>query len=108
MGPAFSALARLRFLRGTPFDPFGYSGERRTERALIAQYEALVDELLARLDASNHALAVELAWLPEHIRGFGHVKELSVRAAREQRELLLAKLRGQQPARVIPIRPRAA
>jgi indolepyruvate ferredoxin oxidoreductase len=108
MGPVFSALARLRFLRGTPFDPFGYTGERRTERALIAQYEALVDELLARLDASNHAVAVELAWLPEHIRGFGHVKEASVRAAREQREQLLAKLRGQQPARVIPIRPRAA
>ena len=104
----FSVLARFKFLRGTPLDPFGYSLERRTERALIGEYESVIDEVLTRLDARNHALAVELACLPEHIRGFGHVKAASLEAARAQREQLLARLRGQQPARVIPIHPRAA
>jgi indolepyruvate ferredoxin oxidoreductase len=108
VGTVFRTLARFKFLRGTFFDPFGYTQERRTERALIGEYEAMIDEVLARLDARNQALAVELAWLPEHIRGFGHVKAASVRTAREQRELLLARLRDQRPARVIPIRPRAA
>jgi len=81
----FSALARLKFLRATPFNPFGYTLERRTERALIREYEATIDEVLARLDARNHAVAVELAWLPEHIRGYGHVKAASVEAARQER-----------------------
>jgi indolepyruvate ferredoxin oxidoreductase len=108
LGSVFRMLARLKFLRGTAFDPFGYTRERRTERALIREYEAMIDEALARLDARNHALAVELAGLPEHVRGFGHVKEASVRAAREQRDELLARLRGHQQARVIPIHPRAA
>ena len=104
----FSALARLKFLRATPFHPFGYTLERRTERALIREYEATIDEVLARLDARNHAVAVELAWLPEHIRGYGHVKAASVEAARQERAQLLARLRGQQEARIIPIHPRAA
>jgi indolepyruvate ferredoxin oxidoreductase len=64
--------------------------------------------VLSRLDARNHALAVELAWLPEHIRGYGHVKAASIQTAREQRTQLLEQLRGHQPARVIPIHPRAA
>jgi len=108
VGAAFRVLARFRFLRGTPFDPFGYTQERRTERALIREYEAMIDEVLARLDGRNHAVAVELGWLPEHIRGFGHVKAASVLTAREQRTQLLARLRGHQQARVIPIHPRAA
>jgi indolepyruvate ferredoxin oxidoreductase len=108
VGAVFRRLARLKVLRGTPFDPFGYTQERRTERALIREYEAMIDEVLARLDTHNHALAVELAWLPEHIRGFGHVKAASIQAAREQRAQLMDKLRGHQEARVIPIRPRAA
>jgi len=108
VGAAFAMLARFKFLRATPFDPFGYTVERRTERELIREYEAAVDEALALLDARNHAAAIELACLPEHIRGFGHVKEAGVQAARRQRESLLARLRGQQQARVIPIHPRAA
>jgi indolepyruvate ferredoxin oxidoreductase len=108
VGRVFVRLARFKFLRGTLFDPFGYTRERRTERALIGEYESMIDEVLARLDAHNHALAVELAWLPEHIRGFGHVKTASVQRAREQREQLLAQLQGKQEARVIPIHPRAA
>jgi indolepyruvate ferredoxin oxidoreductase len=108
LATAFSVLARLKFTRGTPFDPFGYSDERRTERALIGEYETMVDEVLGRLDASNHALAIELTSLPERVRGFGHVKDASLQAVREQREQLLTRLRGQQPGRVIPIHPRAA
>jgi indolepyruvate ferredoxin oxidoreductase len=108
LATVFLVLARLKFLRGTPLDPFGYSAERRTERALIGEYETMIDEVLGRLDARNHALAIELISLPERVRGFGHVKDASLRAAREQRELLLARLRGQQPGQVIPIHPRAA
>jgi len=108
VGKVFTRLARLKFLRATPFDPFGYTQERRTERALIREYESMIDEVLSRLDARNHALAVELAWLPEHIRGYGHVKAASIQTAREQRTQLLEQLRGHQPARVIPIHPRAA
>ena len=68
-------LARLKRLRGTPLDLFGYTAERRAERQLIADYEALIDELLRGLTPDNHATAVELASIPERIRGFGQVKE---------------------------------
>ena len=66
----FEMLKRFKFLRGTAFDPFGYSAERRTERQLIADYEALLDEILAGLTPQNHHLAVGLAVIPEKIRGF--------------------------------------
>src|SRR6266700_8070552 len=62
---AFRVLARMKGLRGTAFDIFGRSAERKLERALIADYESLIDELLPRLAARNHALAVELASIPE-------------------------------------------
>jgi indolepyruvate ferredoxin oxidoreductase len=75
MGTAFRLLARLKGLRGTPLDPFGRSAERRTERALISEYRACIDELLAGLTASNQSQAAEIARLPEGIRGYGHVKE---------------------------------
>ncbi|MFD0667841.1 indolepyruvate ferredoxin oxidoreductase family protein [Ramlibacter sp. MAHUQ-53] len=94
MGLAFRLLARLRFLRGTALDVFGRTGERRTERALIAEYRACVEELLAGLSAGNHALAVEIARVPEQIRGFGHVKERHLAAARPQWEALMARWRG--------------
>jgi indolepyruvate ferredoxin oxidoreductase len=74
MGTAFGLLARLKGLRGTAFDVFGYSEERRVERALIDEYRRTIEELLAGLNPGNHALAVEIARLPEHIRGYGHVK----------------------------------
>src|SRR3546814_14342200 len=73
--PAFRVLAKLKGLRGTPFDIFGYSAERKAERRLIADYEAVIGEVLAKLTPDSHALAVELAAIPEKIRGFGHVKE---------------------------------
>jgi len=71
-------LSKFKFLRGTPFDPFGYTGERRTERKLVAEYEALLERLIAELKPDNHAAAVALASLPEKIRGFGPVKMRSL------------------------------
>jgi len=94
----FKVLSHLKFLRGTAFDIFGRTEERRMERALIAEYEQTVDTLLAKLTRDNHALAVEIASLPEAIRGYGHIKAESAAAARAKREELLARYRG------IPIR----
>ncbi len=82
MGAAFRLLARLKGLRGTAFDPFGRTEERRTERVLIADYRACIEELLAGLSAANHAAAVEIARLPEQIRGYGHVKARHLAAVR--------------------------
>ena len=90
MGRMFELLARLRPLRGTPFDIFGYTAERRMERRLIADYEALLRELSASLNPGNHALAVEIAALPAKIRGFGHVKAKNVEAAKACETELLA------------------
>jgi indolepyruvate ferredoxin oxidoreductase len=82
MTGAFGLLAKLKGLRGTPFDVFGYTEERRTERALIGEYRALVDEILATLSADRLSEAVALAALPEEIRGYGHVKERNLKAVR--------------------------
>ena len=87
---AFKVLARLKGLRGTLFDPFGHTEERRTERRLIRDYEALIEKLLTRLNQDNHHLAVRIASLPDHIRGFGHVKEAAIEQARSQERELLA------------------
>jgi indolepyruvate ferredoxin oxidoreductase len=89
MMPAFRTLARLKRLRGTVFDPFGYTAERRMERALIADYEKTLAELLERLTPANHHLAVGIAAIPEKIRGFGHVKKRSLKAARADEATLL-------------------
>jgi indolepyruvate ferredoxin oxidoreductase len=91
---AFGVLAKLKGLRGTAFDIFGRTEERRMERALIGEYRACVEELLGRLDAGNHALAVEIARIPEEIRGYGHVKERHLAAARPKWERLMAQWRG--------------
>src|SRR5438477_5360496 len=82
MMSAFKVLAKLRGLRGTAFDIFGRTAERRLERQLIADYEALIDELLPRLALHNHSIAVELAAIPEHIRGYEHVKERHLKTAK--------------------------
>ena len=87
--PLLRGLARLKGLRGTRFDPFGYTAERKIERALVGEYEALVGELLRGLAPANHALAIKLASVPEEIRGYGHVKDASLeKARRKQSELL--------------------
>ena len=95
---AFGWLRRGKVLRGTPFDPFGYSAERRTERRLIADYEATLDELLAALSPDNHALAVGIAAIPEKIRGFGPVKERHLQAAKADEAALLEQFRSGSPA----------
>ena len=89
----FAVLARLKGLRGTAFDPFGYTRERRRERALIDRYERTVAALLDGLDHSNHALAIEIASLPERIRGFGHVKAKSIEEAQHREAELLERFR---------------
>jgi indolepyruvate ferredoxin oxidoreductase len=99
---AFSMLAKFKSLRGTAFDVFGYSQERRTERRLIAEYEALLSELLTRLSPENHALCVALAAIPEKIRGFGHVKERHLKAAKAEEAALLAQLRAGLPTATLP------
>jgi indolepyruvate ferredoxin oxidoreductase len=71
-------LARLKFLRGTRFDPLGYATERRKERALITWYEQLVDEILARLNAANLAELTSLAEAAMDIRGYGPVKDKAI------------------------------
>jgi len=94
MLPVFGLLARLRGLRGTALDLFGYTEERRTERALIREYEETVRVLLDGLGSGNLGLAVQIAALPEDIRGFGHIKTKSIDAARKKREELLARFRA--------------
>ncbi len=91
-------LARLKRLRGTAIDPFGRTAERKMERALLAEYESLVDELVDALDGARHATAVELARVPEQIRGFGHVKDASIQRAKASEAALLTRWRGEQPA----------
>jgi len=95
MMTVFRLLAKLKGLRGTWLDPFGRTAERRMERELIREYEETVELLLAGLSRDNHALAVEIASLPEEIRGFGHIKAKAVAAARAKREQLLARYRAE-------------
>ncbi|MDB9838649.1 indolepyruvate ferredoxin oxidoreductase family protein [bacterium] len=85
-------LAKLKGLRGTPFDPFGYSAERKMERSLIAQFEGDMALLLSMPDAPAD-VAMALAALPQEIRGFGPVKDANVRKVAKKREELLAALR---------------
>jgi indolepyruvate ferredoxin oxidoreductase len=77
--PLFGVLTRLRSLRGTWFDPFGHTSERRMERQLVARYERQVHAMAAQLSTGNYEKAVELAELPGKLRGFGHVKDESLR-----------------------------
>jgi indolepyruvate ferredoxin oxidoreductase len=97
MGPVFKLLSSLKGLRGTPLDIFGYTEERRAERALIRDYEETVERLLAGLTQQNHAAAIQIASLPEEIRGYGHIKAKSIAAARAKREELMAAF-GARPA----------
>ncbi|EEB83667.1 indolepyruvate ferredoxin oxidoreductase family protein [Roseobacter sp. GAI101] len=87
-------LSRLKFLRGTPFDPFGRSEERRMERALIQEYEADMKEVLPKLTDQTRDAIVALAELPLQIRGFGPVKQANVAKAAKRREELLAVIRA--------------
>jgi len=98
MMPAFRILAKLKGLRGTALDIFGYTEERRIERRLIADYEQTVSGLLEGLDHDNRKLAVEIAGIPEHIRGYGHVKRRHLDEAKKKEAGLLAAFRAQRSA----------
>ena len=99
-GPAmligFRLLARLKGLRGGVLDVFGRTEERRTERALIGEYQASIDEVLQSLSPANHASAVEIARIPEQIKGYGHVKERHLKTARANWTALMAAFRNPQ------------
>jgi indolepyruvate ferredoxin oxidoreductase len=90
MMKAFGLLAKLKGLRGGPLDVFGYTAERRMERELIGEYRQTIGGLLARLNADNLAQAVAIASVPEDIRGYGHVKERHLRAAKAKEAALVA------------------
>jgi indolepyruvate ferredoxin oxidoreductase len=90
MMKAFGVLAKLKSLRGTALDIFGYTEERKTERALIREYRQTVAALLPKLNADNLSKAVAIAGIPEDIRGYGHVKERHLKAARAKEAILLA------------------
>ena len=92
----FGVLAGLKGLRGGALDVFGRNAERRVEVALIKQYRDCIDELLATLNADKLALAAEIARIPEEIRGFGHVKQRHLQAARAKWDHLMAQWRGAQ------------
>lgn len=96
---AFKLLAKLRGLRGGTFDIFGKTAERRLERRTISDYIATLDELLAGLNADHHALAVEIAAIPEQIRGYGHVKEAHYAKAKARSDELLEAWRNPQVRR---------
>jgi indolepyruvate ferredoxin oxidoreductase len=91
MRKAMEVLAKMKGLRGTALDPFGRTQERRTERALIQEYRQCIEGLLTELTPERLALAVEIASIPEDIRGYGHVKERNLAAARIKWKALMAR-----------------
>ncbi len=84
MGLSLRLLAKLRPLRGTIFDPFGYTRESRAERRLIGEYERAMEKILVLLTPENHGLALEFAQLPGRMRGYGHVKAQNVAVAKRR------------------------
>ncbi|MBT5571068.1 MAG: indolepyruvate ferredoxin oxidoreductase family protein [Alphaproteobacteria bacterium] len=93
MMTAFRVLAGFKFLRGTKLDIFGYSAERKQERQLITDYETTMDELISGLNSQNHEIAIAIASIPEHIRGYGHVKEQHLGKAKDEEAALLRAFR---------------
>ena len=94
MMTAYRFLSAFKGLRGTPFDPFGHTAERKKERRIISEYQALIAEILEGVTAENYDLAVELASVPDLIRGYGHIKERNVLLAEERKAELLEKWRS--------------
>jgi len=93
---AFRLMAPLRMLRGSLLDPFRMSDERRLARELLDGYRADIERLLPELTSANHALAVQIASLPDKVRGYGHVRQASATAASTERDRLLAQWRQPQ------------
>jgi indolepyruvate ferredoxin oxidoreductase len=95
-----AVLARLKMLRGTPFDPFGYTAERRAERELIAWYEGIIAQMLGKLDAAHLPDLVAIAKAPMEIRGYGPVKDIAIAKVKPEVEQLLANLAASSPAKM--------
>ncbi|MDG2286436.1 MAG: indolepyruvate ferredoxin oxidoreductase family protein, partial [Alphaproteobacteria bacterium] len=93
MLPAFRLLASLKGLRGGAWDIFGKTEERKMERRLIEEYVGQMKDVAANLDRENHAAAVDLASIPEMIRGFGHVKDRHLMTAKAREAQALAAFR---------------
>lgn len=108
MMTAFKLLAKLKGLRGTAFDIFGYTDERKMERQLIADYEKTLDEVLSKLSAENYDLAVDIASIPEYIRGYGPVKHRHLIEAKKREAELLEKFRNPTAGTVREIRVKVA
>lgn len=102
---ALRVLARMRRLRGTVLDPFRHSADGRMHREILAAYEQDMEEVLRRLNPHNHAVAVELAALPEQIRGYGPVRERHLAHASQRRAELLSRLRGEESLQPRPGHP---
>jgi len=103
MMKAFAVLARFRFLRGTALDIFAYSAERKRELADIAEYQVLLDSIVAGLAKDNYEVAVELASLPGKLRGFGHVKDRNREKLVLKKNELLKKFQGKDDTSTIRI-----
>jgi indolepyruvate ferredoxin oxidoreductase len=101
MMPMFRLLAKGKRLRGTAWDVFGYTAERKLERQMIADYERLLDEIGERLTPATHATAVALASLALDVKGFGHIKLRNYKQAKEREAALLAELRNPSPPTVL-------
>jgi len=101
--PVLKTLAAFKFLRGTPFDPFGVFASRREERALMAWYEAALTEALRLLDARNAAQVTELLLLPTTIRGYEAVKSAAAAEAKVQAEGLLTQLKRPRTIEIAPV-----
>ncbi|MBE9538196.1 MAG: indolepyruvate ferredoxin oxidoreductase family protein, partial [Proteobacteria bacterium] len=99
----FKVLAKFKGLRGGALDIFGYSAERRGERQLISDYEQLISQLLGELNEANYSSAVQLANLPEEIRGYGHVKEANIEKVKLQQQELLAQFKNPDSNDKIPV-----
>jgi indolepyruvate ferredoxin oxidoreductase len=99
----FALLSKLRFLRGTALDVFGYSQERRQERADIGEYTELLVVLMAELTQENYEVARQLADLPAQLRGFGHVKDKNRERLALRKQALLAQFRGETAVDVVNI-----
>ncbi len=95
MTGVFRLLAPFKFLRGTAFDPFGYTAERRLEQQMLADFESLLDEVARLVTKKNYHAAVRLAELPMSVRGYGHVKEKNYIAASARQKILMSELQGQ-------------
>jgi indolepyruvate ferredoxin oxidoreductase len=103
---AMHVLAKLRTLRGTPLDVFGYTAERRTERALVGEFMARIDALLPDLRAENLGVARDIATVAQSVRGYGHIKQRNLEVAREREAELLYRFDPQRYPRPEPaLRP---